>query len=188
MRLFIAINVDQSLRASLAAIQGKFKTTTAPVKWVKPENLHFTIKFLGEVPEGRLPELREAFRESLAGRRSFTLLLAGLGTFPPKGRPRVVWIGVPEGTEELEKLRDGIDEALLPLGFPREERAFRPHLTLGRVRSVGRIDVLLQSLREAEVGEVGRMRVQRIELMQSQLHPAGAIHSSVEAIELAGET
>lgn len=188
MRLFIAINVAPSLRDSLAAIQGKFKSPAAPVKWVKPENLHFTLKFLGEVPEARLPGLREAFRGSLTGVRSFTFSLAGLGTFPQKGRPRVVWVGVREGTEELEKLRDRIDETLLPLGFPREERPFRPHLTLGRVKSVGRIDALLQSLRGADVDEVGRMRVQCVELMQSQLHPTGALYSCVEAVSLAEGT
>ncbi len=188
MRLFIAINVDPSLRTPLAEIQGKFKAASAPVKWVKAENLHYTLKFLGEVAEAKLPPIQEAFRDSLAGVKPFSLSLAGFGTFPPKGRPRVVWVGVQLGAEELKRLRDRIDEALLPLGFPREGRPFQPHLTLGRVKSVGRVDTLLESLRRAEVGEVGRMQVGRVELMQSQLHPAGAIYSSVDSVPLAEET
>ncbi len=100
----------------------------------------------------------------------------------------MVWVGVQLGAEELKRLRDRIDEALLPLGFPREGRPFQPHLTLGRVKSVGRVDTLLESLRRAEVGEVGRMQVGRVELMQSQLHPAGAIYSSVDSVPLAEET
>ncbi|MEE9181973.1 MAG: RNA 2',3'-cyclic phosphodiesterase [candidate division NC10 bacterium] len=184
MRLFIAINVDPSLKPLLAEIQGKLKPTRSPVSWVKPENLHFTLKFLGEITEGRLPGLREAFRCSLAGIRPFPLSFAGLGTFPPKGRPRVVWVGVEEGSEEMEKLRGRIDEALLPLGFPREDRPFRAHLTLGRVKSVGRLDPLLEFLRRGEVGQVGRMEVRCVDLMQSQLHPAGAIYTLVETVQM----
>lgn len=187
MRLFIAINVDPSLKASLAQIQGKLKATPAPVSWVKPDNLHFTLKFLGEVAEAQLPALREAFVLSLADLRSFTVSLAGLGSFPPKGRPRVIWIGVQEGTEEVEALRQRIDEAFLPLGFPREARPFRPHLTLGRVKQGGRLDALLECLRTMEVGGVGRMEVRSVELMQSQLHPAGAIYTPVETVGLTEE-
>ncbi|MFQ5846386.1 MAG: RNA 2',3'-cyclic phosphodiesterase [Candidatus Methylomirabilales bacterium] len=184
MRVFIAINIDASLRAPLAEIQGKLKPTAAPVSWVKPANLHFTLKFLGEVAEADLPTLREAVRRSLAGIGPFTLSLAGLGTFPPKGRPRVVWVGIAQGAAEMEKLRGRIDETLLPLGFPREPRPFQPHLTLGRVKGGGRLDPLLEGLRRVEVGQVGRMQVRCVELMQSQLHPRGAIYTSLEAVPL----
>ena len=184
MRLFVAVNVDPSLRPPLVEIQGKLRATPAPVSWVKPENLHFTLKFLGEISETHVPALREAFRRSQVGIRSFALSLGGVGAFPPKGRPRVIWVGVEQGTEEMVGLRDRIDEILLPLGFPREKRPFQPHLTLGRVKNVGRLDALLEGLRSAEVGHVGRMQVRCVELMQSQLHPGGAIYTSVEAVPL----
>ena len=187
MRLFLAINLDPSLKAPLAEIQGQLKATPAPVSWVKPDNLHFTLKFLGEVGEAQLPALQEAFRRSLAGVGPFTLSLAGLGTFPPKRRPRVIWIGVQQGAEEVERLRGRIDEMLVPLGFPREARPFHAHLTLGRVKNVGRLDPLLESLRRIDVGEVGRMQVESVELMQSRLRPAGAIYTPVETVLLAEE-
>lgn len=188
MRLFIAVNIDPSLKAPLGEIQGKLKATAAPVSWVKVENLHFTLKFLGETEETRLPALREAFALALAGVRPFVLSLAGLGTFPQQRRPRVIWIGIEQGAAELERLRGRIDETLLPLGFPRETRPFHPHLTLGRVKQGGRVDPLLQSLRGMEVGEVGRMRVRSVELVQSRLHPAGAIYTPVETVWLTEET
>jgi 2'-5' RNA ligase len=188
MRLFIAINVDPSLRPPLIEIQGGLKATPAPVRWVKPENLHFTLKFLGETPEASLPALREAFRRSLAAVKPFILSFAGLGAFPPKGRPRVIWVGVEQGADEMERLRTRIDEMLLPFGFPSEKRPFQPHLTIGRVKSVGRLDSLLEGLQRAEIGQVGQMQVRRVELMQSQLQPAGAIYTSVEAVPLAEGT
>ena len=187
MRLFIAVTVDPSLRSPLVAIQEQLRPSGAPVSWVKPENLHFTLKFLGEVTEAHLPALREAFRRSAMGIKCFVLSLAGLGTFPPRGRPRVVWIGVTEGAGEMERLRERIDATLAALGFPREARPFQPHLTLGRVKGVGRLDRLLEGLRRAEVGPVGRMEVRSVELMQSQLHPAGAIYTAIETVPLAGE-
>lgn len=187
MRLFVAINIDPSLRPPLGEIQGKLRAIRAPVSWVKPENLHFTLKFLGEVAETHLSALRDVFRHSLVGLRPFSLSLAGVGTFPPKGRPRVIWVGVDQGAEEMERLRERIDKVLVPLGFPREDRPFRPHLTLGRIKGGGRLDPLLEGLRSAAVGSVGQMQVDRVELMQSQLDPAGAIYTSVEAVPLAEE-
>ncbi len=187
MRLFIAVNIDPSLRPPLTEIQEKLRATRAPVSWVKPENLHFTLKFLGEVSEEQLPALRDAFRRSVAGMEPFPLSLAGVGTFPSKGRPRVIWVGVEQGAEEMEGLRKRIDDILFPLGFPREDRPFRPHLTLGRVKPVGRLEPLLDGLRSATVGPVGQMQVDAVKLMQSQLHPTGAIYTSVESVPLREE-
>ncbi|MFQ5883156.1 MAG: RNA 2',3'-cyclic phosphodiesterase, partial [Candidatus Methylomirabilales bacterium] len=113
--------------------------------------------------------------------------LAGLGTFPPKGRPRVVWVGVEQGAEEVVKLQGRVEEVLLPLGFPREERPFHPHLTLGRVKGMRQLSPLLEYLRGGEIGEVGRMQVRCVDLMQSQLHPRGAIYTRVEGVPLAEE-
>lgn len=184
MRLFIAINVDPTLKAPLAEIQERLKKSAAQVSWVKPENLHFTLKFLGEVPEEDVPAIREAFRRSVAGVRSFPLSLGGLGIFPPRGRPRVIWVGVEQGTQEVERLRGRIDEGLLPLGFPREERPFHPHLTLGRVKGLRGLDPLVADLRKGDVGLVGLMQVRSIELMQSQLRSAGAIYTPLETVPL----
>ena len=187
MRLFIAINIDPSLQAPLEEIQGKLKATPAPISWVKVHKLHWTLKFLGEVQDARLPALREAFGLALAGVKPFTLSLAGLGTFPPTGRPRVIWIGIQQGAEEMQRLRARIDDTFLPLGFSRESRPFHPHLTLGRVTQGGRLGPLLDSLRGIETGEVGRMQVRSVELMQSALHPAGAVYTAAETVLLTEE-
>lgn len=187
MRLFVAINLDPSLKTPLAEIQGKLKATEAPVSWVKPEQLHLTLKFLGEVAEAALPLLQDALGRCLAEVAAFSLALSGLGTFPPKGTPRVIWVGVSEGGPEVGELNARIEEALHPLGFPREDRPFHPHLTLGRVKGTRHLQPLLERLRSLEVKELGRMRVRFVDLMRSDLHPHGAIYTLVHRVPLKEE-
>jgi 2'-5' RNA ligase len=100
----------------------------------------------------------------------------------------VVWVGVEQGVEEMKKLQERIDEALLPLGFARETRPFQPHLTLGRIRDVGRLDALLTYLRATEIGRVGQMHVRCVDLMRSELRPAGAVYTRIESVPLSEET
>ena len=187
MRLFVAINLDPSLKALLAEIQGKLKATEAPVRWVKPEQIHLTLKFLGEVGEATLPALRDALGHCLAEVSAFPLSFSRLGTFPSKGTPRVIWVGVSEGGHEVEKLHRCIEEALLPLGFPREDRPLHPHLTLGRVKGARHLQSLREYLHNTEVKELGRMRVQCVDLMRSELHPQGAIYTLVHRVPLKEE-
>ena len=187
LRLFVAINLDPSLKASLAEIQARLKATQAPVSWVKPEQLHLTLKFLGEVAEATLPALRDTLGRCLAEVSAFSLSFSQLGTFPPKGTPRVIWMGVSEGGQEVEKLHGRIEEALHPLGFPREDRPLHPHLTLGRVKGARHLQLLLEHLHSTEVEELGRMRVQCVDLMRSELHPQGAIYTLVHRVPLKGE-
>jgi len=187
LRLFVAINLDPSLKAPLADIQGKLKTAEAPVRWVKPEQLHLTLKFLGEVAEATLPALRDALGRCLAEVCAFPLSLSRLGTFPSRGTPRVIWVGVSEGGQEVEKLRGRVEEALYPLGFPREDRPFHPHLTLGRVKGVRHLQPLLDHLHSMEVKGFGRMQVQFIDLMRSELHPHGAIYTLIHRVTLKGD-
>jgi len=99
----------------------------------------------------------------------------------------VVWVGVEQGVEEMKTLQGRIDEILHPLGFAREARPWQPHLTLGRVRDVGRLDALLTYIRGAEIGQVGRMHVRCVDLMRSELHPAGAVYTRVESVPLSEE-
>jgi 2'-5' RNA ligase len=190
VRLFFAFTPDEAARAAAAAIadqlQQRLARAGAPrgVKWVERENLHVTLRFLGEVEEARALSLGEAFTAPLAF-RPFAMTLGPGGCFPPSGGVRVTWIGVGEGVEEARQVFELIDERLQPLGFEREPRPYTPHLTLGRVREMDRRHA--RDLREwlAEVPAVlARMHVRAVTLYRSRLSSAGPRYEAVREIAL----
>jgi RNA 2',3'-cyclic 3'-phosphodiesterase len=150
-----------------------------PVKWVRPENIHLSLKFLGDVEEAREPELREALRRAAGARsepRPLTLQITGFGVFPDYHRPRVVWAGVtPE--PGLELLQHAVEQAFAPLGFPTEARAFRPHVTLGRAARDARPGDF-RGLEEILAGTDfdATVTVAEVDLMQSTLQPSGPVY------------
>ncbi|MCJ7645372.1 RNA 2',3'-cyclic phosphodiesterase, partial [bacterium] len=117
MRTFIAVAISSEVREKIAKIQAEFRRGGPDVKWVEPENLHFTLKFLGEVDEDKLLGVIEKTRLGVAGVSSFRVHLSGLGSFPNLKSPRVVWVGVSEGKQELKNLSERIEENLSYLGF-----------------------------------------------------------------------
>src|SRR3970040_1457372 len=138
IRAFVAVNLDPSLKEALARVMERLKATRADVARGKPENLHLTLKFLGQVEETRLEAIAEAVASAARGCGPFRFVLGGLGAFPQPRAARVVWVGVPEGADSLAGLQARLEAELEPLGFPREERPFTAHLTLGRGRGPGR--------------------------------------------------
>jgi 2'-5' RNA ligase len=151
------------------------------VVWVAPENFHLTLKFLGGIDTGRVPDVDKALADAVAGRSPFQLTLRGLGAFPSVGRPRIIWAGIADGAAELAAVAARVDHALVPLGFPAEERPFSAHVTLGRVRTPRRNPRLSQALSAAADVELITVPVARVSLMRSDLSPRGARYS-----ELAG--
>jgi len=186
MRTFIAVNLTDNIRQALSRTQEALKGEGTDVSWVKPENLHITLKFLGEVEEARLPELRETIASFLRDAAPFRLTFEGLGAFPTLRAPRVIWAGAKEGAAELAALQAKIEEGLWRIGFPKEERSFTPHLTLGRVRSLRRREALVEGISKATSAAFGGMVLERVELMKSQLHPAGSIYTVLESFPLKG--
>jgi 2'-5' RNA ligase len=149
-------------------------------------NLHLTVKFLGAVGEDRIEAVAGALAGAAAGVGAFDAQVEGLGAFPSATRPRVVWAGVTAGADTMGKLAGRVDDALAALGFDREARPFSPHITLGRVRQPGRIQVLTDALR-GDVGRgFGRLRVARVSLMRSELSPRGARYTELAAASLGG--
>jgi RNA 2',3'-cyclic 3'-phosphodiesterase len=150
-----------------------------PVKWVRPENIHLSLKFLGDVEETREPELRTALQRAAGTRgepRPLTLQITGFGVFPDYHRPRVLWAGVtPE--PGLELLQHGVEQAFAPLGFPSEARAFRPHVTLARAardakpRDFAGLEELLGGIEFEET-----VTVADVDFMQSTLKPEGPVY------------
>jgi 2'-5' RNA ligase len=179
MRLFVAVNLPADLRQRLAAVQEGLRRAQADVSWVRTENVHVTLKFLGETEEKRLARIRPALLEVARDSAPFGIRLSGLGSFG--GRvPRVVWVGVEEGAEPLGQLAKRVEAALARVGFPKEKRGFTAHLTLGRARSPKNAEALLAALGEADAGPFGGVTVSQFELMQSELRPTGSVYTVLD--------
>jgi 2'-5' RNA ligase len=149
-------------------------------------NLHVTLRFLGQVDPARLSDIEAALTAAVALEPSFDLHLGGLGAFPGASRPRVLWAGVARGAAELGRLAASVDEGLARAGVPREARDFAAHVTLGRVREPRRNPALAAALVAAERRELGRVRVERVSLMRSDLSPRGARYTELRGLPLRG--
>jgi len=184
MRTFIAVAISSEVREKLAQIQAEFRKGDPDVKWVEPENLHITLKFLGEVSEDKLPDVIEKARLAVSETSNFGMHLSGLGSFPNLKSPRVVWVGTSEGKDELKKLNEKIEENLSHLGFAREKREFSAHLTIGRVRSPRGRGKLVNKIEELRNTDVGEFSVDNVLVMESQLSPKGPTYRIIEKINL----
>ena len=183
MRLFVAVHLSQEIRDGLASVQDRLRRAQADVSWVKPANLHITLKFLGETEPKRLESIGSELAEAARSAAPFSLVVAGLGTFG--GRiPRVVWAGVREGVAPLEALAGAVENRLARLGFPKERRGFTAHFTLGRVRSPRNAEGLLAAIRDEPAAPLGTVPVEEFVLMQSQLDPRGSSYTALERFPL----
>ena len=189
IRTFIAIELDESIKDGLTQLQAQFKDEAPPgsVRWVKPEGIHLTLKFLGDVPADQIGEISRALQEGCQGVAPFSLSCGGLGCFPDLKRPRVVWVGIQEETGTLAQLQKAIEENVSPLGYPPEKRKFSPHLTLGRVQkrvSSGDLRRLGDLVGASEIGTLGQMEVRFVHLIRSDLRPSGAVYTRLAEMEL----
>jgi 2'-5' RNA ligase len=187
MRLFIAIGLGEDLREKLAEVSAGLARRLRGVAWVRPENIHLTLKFLGEVSEGDVPSLREILDETASHHRPFALRAGGLGAFPGPSRPRVIWAGLSGELESLSRLVREIEEELSALGFPAEERPYHPHLTLGRVKNQSGTGDLEKVFSQARAESLGPLSAAVLLLMKSTLTPDGALHELVSEHRLTGD-
>jgi 2'-5' RNA ligase len=180
------VHLDADTRAALAVSSADLRAHAAelPVSWVAPENLHITVKFLGRIDETRVPAVIEALHTAATGRHAFDLEIVSLGAFPSPTRPRVLWAGVTEGETPLAALAAAVDDALAPLGFPRETRAFTAHVTLARVREPRRTPALAEALAAAAARRFGRLTIEHVALMRSDLSPRGARYTALSTVPL----
>lgn len=185
LRCFIAVPTPGPLKKLLTEITDGLKKSGADVRWVTAENIHLTLKFLGATEEELVPGICKALSERLSYYSHFYINISGVGCFPDMRRPRVVWIGIEE-SRELNDLAAAVESEMMKLGYQAEERAYSPHLTIGRVRSQKGIKALISALEGKGAVSLGRMEIGRITLMKSELRPAGAQYSSLAEIPLGG--
>jgi len=183
MRLFVALELPAAVRENLVALLKALRAVSPQTRWVRPENLHLTLKFIGEVPETEFAVIRNA----LAAARSdqpVALEFRGLGFFPNEKRPRVFWAGI-EASPNLKTLAAEIDRAMEKLGIPCEQRPFSPHLTLARFEPPELPEKLRSAIEENAAREFGSFRTNQYQLIESKLKPSGAEYTTLESFPFA---
>lgn len=200
IRTFIAIELDDPQKRALSDLQSRLKRERGSnaIRWTAPENIHLTLKFLGNVDADMMLDLQGAVADACTGASPFVLKLGGVGAFPNINRANVVWIGVQGDIEAATKLAQNIDEACAALGFPHEERPFSPHLTLGRVnrdaspRDRQGISEMITNAAARELEPLQRskghvLRVERVSVMKSELSSGGSKYTRLSGITLRSE-
>lgn len=181
LRTFICIEIEDYLKVKFKEVQEYFKKIDFDVKWVEEKNLHMTLKFLGEVDLERLKEVL-----SILGKlkfNKFELSFKGCGIFPNFYSPRVLWVGIEKGGEELIKISEILNRELMKLGF-KEEKGFSPHLTIGRIKSNKNKEKFLELMKKKAEESFDKMEAKEIILMKSNLIPKGPIYEIIEKFSL----
>lgn len=176
MRVFIAIELPDEVKAALTALQNDLRQTRADVAWTKPDNFHLTLKFLGEMDAKQIPDITNACNDAAASADSFSLQVKDTGVFPNVKQPKVLWASLAGELNQLQSLQRQLDTNLHALGFAKEPRSFNPHLTLGRVKSRLNEAAVTAKLLMAELPALS-FTVSELVVMQSQLHPTGSIYT-----------
>ena len=186
MRAFIAVELAPPIKAALEGLIRELRRKGGGgISWIKPDAMHLTLKFLGDILDEKAPDVSALLGRVAAGRRPFPLKLKGTGTFPPGARAdaRVLWAGIEE-VPELMDLQAALEAECERAGFPREDRAFHPHMTLGRVRSRDGLEAVIRELERNRDIDLGEMSVTAVTLFRSVLSPSGAVHTALSRAEL----
>ena len=179
MRAFIAVNISEQVRENFRRIENRLITSDADVKWVRPGNAHLTLKFLGEIEDNKTETIKSILEEISGQSKTFEVGFSGLGFFPNEHRPRIIWIGINKGVNELRLLAEKIDDRMSSLGVEKEERGFSPHLTLGRFRSLKNLQELMKIIEKMRNFDAGCFMANGIHLIQSVLQPSGPVYTKL---------
>lgn len=186
VRTFLAVDISSNQHKLVSKLIDQFAETSDNFKWTRPDNLHITLNFLGELPEVELNSVCKVAERALADAPSFDLTLHGVGAFPEVSRPRVVWAGIQTGAEEMKAIQKRLSDGLEELGFPPERRQYRPHLTLGRIKRSGRADHerLIDFVNENAELDLGATNVDSVVVYSSFMDRSGPIYTPVSTIDL----
>jgi len=176
IRAFIAVEIDPPNKQKLSQLISKLKQADADVKWVNENQMHLTLKFLGDIEEKRVPEISAALKSMADNTSAFNIHLSEIGAFPNMHKPRVIWIGIDKGVENLKNLASQLGT--------QEKREFKPHLTLARVKSLKNISQLTKLITETPFQSQGNIPITKLILFQSTLTPKGAIYTALAKLIL----
>jgi RNA 2',3'-cyclic 3'-phosphodiesterase len=186
IRTFIALPLPELVTKRIYGIQEQLKPYRLPVRWVKPENVHLTLKFLGEVSAGTIDDIVEAIKDTVRECSPLLLHAKGLGVFPGIKRPRILWFGISGDVILLSGIQAKLETNLEKKGFPKENRLFKSHLTLGRVKGDIHPENLVDILRSFSDFTSESFEAKELILYQSELKPSGALYTKLQTIYLDG--
>lgn len=184
IRTFIACDIPETLLEKILNLQDKLKGLDADVSWTKISGIHITLKFLGDIEEGSIDKIASVILDAAKGQSSFEIKIKGSGSFPSLKNPRVIWLGVMDEAGRLSSIQQALDSGLKALGFEPDEREFRPHLTLGRVKGAKGKERLSSAISGLKDVEIGSFPIDRVIFYKSELKPAGAIYTKLKDIML----
>lgn len=185
IRTFIAVSPPKEVRLKIEEGIREVRAFESDAKWVNADNFHFTLRFLGNLPEERLDLLAECVAKSVKEEAPFDVALSGLGAFPSAMKPRVLWVGTAQGADRLTGLARLVEAGLRKKGFGKADKAFAPHLTVARWRRPQRSPKFAEFI-ESQSLEAGPFRVEAVHVMESKLRPQGPIYSSRAECRLLG--
>jgi len=185
-RSFIAVELSTEIAAGVRRVQGGMRERAAGVSWARPEGIHLTLRFLGEVDPNRIEGIASKAEECVKGRGPFTIGIRGCGGFPHAKNARVIWIGIDDQSGELKGLQARVEKGMEEMGFTKEGRGrgYTPHLTIGRLRSGKGRGAVAQALEAMKESDLGTMEVREICLFRSHLKPTGAEYTKLKTIPL----
>lgn len=185
-RYFIAIGITEPIKKDIGELANLLTKYDVDIKWVVLENLHITLKFLGNTPDNVLPKIKNSLSDIISSYKPFYIKIYGTDVFPNRRHPRVIWVGV-KNTDILAKIKNDIEESMESLGYKKEDKEFNPHLTLGRVRSQKGMQNVITELDNFKEKDFGLIQVEGIKLMKSDLKARGAEYSCLYDIAMANK-
>jgi 2'-5' RNA ligase len=186
IRSFIAIEIPDGFKNDVLEIQKRFKAGSVDVSWTRIDGIHLTLKFLGNVEEEKIEEIKRVLEGIAGGTRHIKIKIGGVGVFPSQKMPRVLWIGIKNEDGSLEGLYKKIDAELSKIGFEKEGRDFKPHLTLGRMRSQKGREGIIKLLGEFKDKEIGVFTASDMRLIKSDPQPQGAVYTELARFGFGG--
>ncbi len=186
IRCFVAVEMPESIQDLLTEIQEAFRPKIERASWTRPRNIHLTLKFLGEVENNSVNQIDVSLHRTAGQQKPFSIEIGGVGAFPNLVQPRVLWVGIKRGTIQLSTLASTIDDELVKLGFPNENR-FHPHLTLARLKNQVNLSTYSKLFKKFETIEGALLTVDKITLVKSELRPSGAVYTPIQNYQLGRE-
>ena len=185
IRSFLAIDLPEATRKALGTVQEHLKQSPTGVRWLKPSSIHLTLKFLGNIHPAQVDDIAAVTAQVVRNEPLLTLCAAGLGAFPNQRNPRVLWVGIDGEVKRLTHIQTRLEHDLVPLGFAREQRGFRAHLTLGRVKDKRNRQALIDAMATLDMEPFNSFDADEIILYKSDLRPTGAIYTKLHRMPLA---
>lgn len=186
-RTFLAIEPPEAVRREMGRIQEQLKRTVrGMIRWVRPDGIHLTLKFFGDITGDDITRIAEVAEQEATTIKPLELQVKEIGVFPDLKRPRVVWLGMAGDVDRLLTLQKALDRRFMALGFPKEDRPFRAHLTLGRIKTSKGLLGLAQAVEQGAAAEAGSFRVAGLTLFKSDLRPAGAVYTKLAEFPFGG--